>query len=164
MHWYQQVPHYQRMQRELDPDKPCTFFLPVGLHETNNIFIWRQSINRSLSKCVIRLCFHLVLSFAPISLTLPNLHFTKMFCFPCMICLCVFWFIVQTLRICCDAWQCIFSSAYSSYEVRVITLPFVGYCVMIDAEQSTGHFILTRLVRKMILTMCCQPLLILNMK
>ena len=51
-----------------------------------------------------------------------------------------FWFIVQTLRICCDAWQCIFSIAYPPYETKVITLPFVGYCVMIDAEQSTGHF------------------------
>ena len=51
-----------------------------------------------------------------------------------------FWFIVQTLRICCDAWQCIFSIAYPPYETKVIALPFVGYCVMIDAEQSTGHF------------------------
>ena len=51
-----------------------------------------------------------------------------------------FWFIVQTLRICCDAWQCIFSIAYPPYETRVITLHFVGYCVMIYAEQSTGHF------------------------
>ena len=51
-----------------------------------------------------------------------------------------YWFIVQTLCICCDAWQCIFSIAYPSYETRVITLPFVGYCIMIDAEQSTGHF------------------------
>ena len=51
-----------------------------------------------------------------------------------------FLFNVQTLRICCNVWQCIFSVAYPSYETGVITLPFVGYCVMIDAEQSTGHF------------------------
>ena len=47
---------------------------------------------------------------------------------------------VQTLRICCAAWQCIFSAAYPSYETGVITLPFVCYCVMIDAEQRTDRF------------------------
>ena len=49
-------------------------------------------------------------------------------------------FNVQTLRICCAAWQCIFSVAYPSYETRVITLPFVCYCDMIDAEQRIDRF------------------------
>ena len=51
-----------------------------------------------------------------------------------------FSFNVQTLRICCAAWQCIFSTAYPSYETWVITLPFVFYCVMIDAEQRIDRF------------------------
>ena len=51
-----------------------------------------------------------------------------------------FSFNVQTLRICCAAWQCIFSAAYPSYETGVITLPFVCYCVMIDAEQRIDSF------------------------
>ena len=115
VHWYQQVPDYQLMQRELDPEKNM-YILSVGLHETTNIFIWRQSINRSLLKCVARFCFHLVLSFAPISLPLPSLHFAKFVLFSLYDMFVWFWFIVQTLRICCDAWQCIFLITYPSWD------------------------------------------------
>ena len=33
-------------------------------------------------------------------------------------------YVVQTLRICCNAWQCIFEVAYLSCETGVIILPF----------------------------------------
>ena len=49
-------------------------------------------------------------------------------------------YVVQTLRICCDAWQCIFEVAYLFCETGVIMLPFGQFCVMIDAEEGTGNF------------------------
>ena len=57
-------------------------------------------------------------------------------------------FNVQTLRICCAAWQCIFLVAYPSYETGVITLPFVCFCVKIEAEPKIDRFILTWLIRE----------------
>ena len=48
--------------------------------------------------------------------------------------------VVQTRRICCNAWQCIFEVAYLSCETEVIILLFGYFCVMTDAEERTGHF------------------------
>ena len=116
MHWYQQVPDYQLMQRELDPDESCAFCLWDYTKRT--IFLYDARVSTGP-------CQNVSLDFVSISCY----HSHQSHC--C-------WFIVQTS--CYDVWQCIFSIAYPSYETRVITLPFMGYCVMIDAEQSKGHF------------------------
>ena len=72
------------------------------------------------------LVFHLVLLFAPIShfpvYTSPNVLFSMYDMFTS------FSFIVQTLRICCDAGECIFSVVHPSYETGVITL---SLCVIV---------------------------------
>ena len=40
MHWHQQVPYYQLMQRKLDPDKPCSFFcLCYHSHQSPSHFL-----------------------------------------------------------------------------------------------------------------------------
>ena len=81
-----------------------------GIPRNEYHLLWHHSINQSQSKCVVTFCSHLVLLFAP----LPSLYFTKCFIF-------FVWYfhkllyIVQTLRICCDAEQCIFSVAHPSY-------------------------------------------------
>ena len=93
-----------------------------GIVEILSTGLWATRIPKLPSRFVIRT-----------NPPLPNLHFTKMFCF------CAWYFtcvssIVQTLHICCDTYQCFIPVAYSSYWTGLMTLLFVCYCVMIDAE------------------------------
>ena len=86
MHCHQQAPEYQ-LFATLSLPGSTMHILSVGFHETNIIFIWHHSINRSIyKKMSVDLVFHLVLLFAPIS------HFIlhQMFYFLCLICLPVF--------------------------------------------------------------------------
>ena len=126
MHCHQQAPEYQ-LFATLSLPGSTMHILSVGFHETNIIFIWHHSINRSIyKKMSVDLVFHPVLLFAPIShfpvYTSPNVLFSMYDMFTS------FSFIVQTLRICCDTGECIFSVVHPSYENGVITL---SLCVIV---------------------------------
>ena len=80
MHCHQQAPEYQ-LFATLSLPGSTMHILSVGFHETNIIFIWHHSINRSIyKKMSVDLVFHLVLLFAPIShfpvYTSPNVLFS----------------------------------------------------------------------------------------
>ena len=127
MHWHQQAPEYHIscLQLYLYLDRPCTFYLC-----TKRIsFLYDTIVSTGpyiYKKMSAHLVFHLVLLFAPISFfpvyTSPNVLFSMYDMFTS------FSFIVQTLRICCDAGECIFSVVHPSYETGVITL---SLCVIV---------------------------------
>ena len=113
--------------------------LSVGFHETNIIFIWHHSINRSIYKKNVgrsRFPSRLVIR---TNLPFPSLYFTKCFIF-------YVWYVYQFFFYCSDSsyllWRgrMYFLSCTSIVWNRGYHSIFVCYCVMIDVEQRTGHF------------------------
>ena len=123
---HQEAPEYQLLQRYLNLDRPCTFYLWDSTKRILSSYDIIVSTGPYIKKNSVHLVFHLVLLFASIShfpvYTSPNVLFSMYDMFTS------FSFIIQTLGICCDAVQCNFSVAHPSYETWVINLPL---CVIV---------------------------------